>query len=129
MLERNLVTGTVFTVKFPCFTGSWKKPKYSHDATIKCRVVKESYGVQTAQHTFQLEVIETDDSDYPVGRTFKKMGRNLYPNIVEIHSQPDNYETVAEEKRERGHGAKFGLKMSKLLDRNPLEYERIMQSM
>ena len=128
MHEINLVVGTVFTVKFPCFIGSWKKPKYSHDATVKCVVLKESYGIKTAQHTFRLEVVETDDSGYPVGHVFSKMGRNLYPNILEVHQQPSDYEERAEEKRERGNGAKFGRKMNRLLDSNPIEYERIMQS-
>ncbi len=127
MCERNLVTGTVFTVKFPCFIGSWKNPKYSHDVTVKCVVLKESYGIKTAQHTFRLQVIQTDDSSYPVGHVFSKMGRNLYPNILEVHSQPNDYNERATEKRERGNGAKFGRKMHRLLDLNPMEYERIMQ--
>ena len=60
------------------FTGSIKKPKFSHRATIKALVLSESYGVKKQQHTFRLRVIECSSNDYKKGDEIHIKGRNIY---------------------------------------------------
>ena len=68
----NCVVGDEIVFERAVFTGSWKKPSFSHMELIRGKIVKESYGEDKQQHTFTIETLEK-----------KKMlikGRNLYRN-------------------------------------------------
>lgn len=93
----NLIQGTIFKAELPVFEGSWRNPKFSHNVLVKAVVTKENYGSDFT-HRFTFEVLESDDSNFVVGKKYRKNGDNLYPNIIEIISQPENYDELAEEK-------------------------------
>jgi len=97
----NLVVGIIFKASFPMFTGSFRNAKYSHDAVITGKITKDSYGKSTGQHTFTFEVIECSTNDFTVGETYRKMGRNMYPNVVGIISIPENMQELEIEKSKR----------------------------
>ena len=101
----NLVKGTVFSANFDIF-GSYnprtRKAKYLGSVLVKAKIINESYGLTTAQHTFTFEVLESSDkSEFQIGKKYKKKGRNIYPCLSEIHEQPANYDELANEKIER----------------------------
>jgi hypothetical protein len=54
------------------FTGSFKKPKFSHYETVEGKIIRDSYGTDKQQHTFTIEL--------PDGSTTRIKGRNLYRN-------------------------------------------------
>ena len=100
--NQNLVQGTIFEAQLPVFTGSYKNAKFSHNVSVKMQVIKESYGAERGQHTFTLLCLESSHpEDFAVGKTYRKKGRNLYPNICANVQQPDNYLQVAAEKDDR----------------------------
>ncbi len=102
----NLVKGTIFTATFPIFTGSFRNAKFSHDVIIKGKILKDSYGKETGQHTFTFEIIESSDNrEFTVGYNYRKKGRNIYPNINEF-TYPSDYEFQAKEKELRKRGYK-----------------------
>lgn len=69
----NLVVGTIIRFEEAVFTGSYKKPKFSHTAIHTVKIIKESYGSLRGQHSFTLEVIESTKRSK--GDIFRKMGR------------------------------------------------------
>ncbi len=99
----NLTAGTIVKFEEAIFTGSYKKPKFSHTATHTVRILRESYGARRGQHSFTLEVIESTERRR--GEVFRKMGRNLYPTAQVIEYPKDHQEKV-EEKRARAAIAK-----------------------
>lgn len=99
----NIVKGTVFTFEENIFTGSHRKPKFSHTETHTVEVVDDSYGGKRGQHSFKLKVIESDGRQ--AGEVFRKMGRNLYPTAVVI-TQPGDIDSKAEEKAKRAEAAR-----------------------
>jgi len=94
----NLVTGTIFNGTFPVFTGSHRNARFSHEVSVKGVIVKDSYGAATGQHTFQFEILESSHpSDFAVGTVYRKMGRNMYPNVTRCE-RPADYIEQAERK-------------------------------
>lgn len=111
----NLLTGTVFIAELPIFYGCFKKPKFSHKVKVNAEIIKESYGEKTGQHTFTFLVKESSDiTKFEVGKKYKKKGRNLYPNLIEIISQPENEAFLSEEKKIRKAKAKAKAKANKI---------------
>ena len=78
------------------FVGSWKKPRFSHNETIRGKVVSENYGSQKQQHTF---TVLLDD-----GKKMLIKGRNLYANGTKRKPWVDESlrKTALYEKHERG---------------------------
>jgi hypothetical protein len=78
------------------FTGSFRKPRFSHNETVRGTIVKESYGIKTGQHTFT--ILKTD------GEKLLIKGRNLYRNRVmrKPWENEDSRLSVLEEKHKRG---------------------------
>ena len=78
------------------FTGSYKKPRFSHNETICGKIINESYGTKCGQHTFT--ILQTD------GTKLLIKGRNLYKNGVMRKPWDDEEERIAvlNEKHERG---------------------------
>lgn len=72
--------------------------------TVEALVIKESYGLQTAQHTFTLQ--------RPDGSKFRIKGRNLYANGVyrKLWRDESARKLVADEKHERGRANKDRVK-------------------
>ena len=76
-------TNCIITFKKNFFSGTWRKPKFTHSAKVHAIVKKHSYGQLKGQHTFTLQVIDCDTSDYEKGDRILIKGRNLYPNLLE----------------------------------------------
>ncbi len=95
-------TGCIITFEKPCFSGSFRKPKFQGNAKIKVEIVKHSYGELKNQHTFTckiLDVIEKNDHfKKEVGDKLLIKGRNIYPNIIEHiqgeESKKDSYRFI-----------------------------------
>ena len=99
------------TIKFTegVFGGAFRRPKYVGARTICARVLKESYGASTAQHTFTLSVISsTGFEPLQVGKQIRRKGRNVYRNgtLRELWKNEDDRDLVAEEKHTRGRIAR-----------------------
>jgi hypothetical protein len=69
-------------LKHPQFSGTWKKPKFSHYNYYLVEVLRHSYGVDKGQHTFTVKVLKSFDSDKFQGDEFRIKGRNLYSNLL-----------------------------------------------
>jgi len=82
------------------FVGSWKKPKFSHNETIRGEIVKESYGRDKQQHTFTIQMLN--------GEKILIKGRNLYRNGTMRKPWADEQERceVLAEKHRRGEIAR-----------------------
>ena len=96
----NIVKGTKFTAAFPIYTGAYPNSRFSHNATVTAIVTKESYGIDKGQHTFSFEILESDDADFEVGESYRKKGRNMYPNISKFEN-PVDYDNQAADKARR----------------------------
>ena len=102
----NAVSGTIFSAKFPIFTGSRFSPKFLKDVTVKARITKDSVYDSNNKHWIYFEVLESDDqAQYEIGKQYKKQGKNFYDQVTEF-TYPENYEEVAELKsyRKMAHG-------------------------
>ena len=79
-------------LQLPIFTGSWKKPKFSHYEYYLAEIVNENYTHKTdyysyssTTHRFTIVVKQViSGSEKRVGNKFWKRGKNLYSNYYEI---------------------------------------------
>jgi hypothetical protein len=63
------------------FGGSYRRPSHLGDRRIIAKVVKDSYGADKQQHTFSIEVIDSDGYDaLTPGTKTRRKGRNVYRN-------------------------------------------------
>lgn len=82
------------------FTGSYRKPKFSHFENVCGKIVADSYGADKQQHTFTLLLVD--------GRKIRIKGRNLYRNGVwrePWESEAERRAALAE-KHKRGERAR-----------------------
>lgn len=86
------------------FSGSYRKPVFSGFELVTGKIVRESYGAETAQHTFTLDLGE--------GRTTRIKGRNLYKHGVWRRRWADETirDAVLEEKHRRGVAARHSVR-------------------
>lgn len=97
----NLITGMVLDVDFPVFIGSFRSAKFSHKVRCRIEIIKDKY-TPSGQHNFTFKVIEsTDCGEYCVDSVYRKFGRNMYPNVIEVIKEPYNCAELEEEKAER----------------------------
>lgn len=74
-------TGDVILFTEAVFGGSFRNPNFLGERRVAARIVKDSYGSAKQQHTFTIEVIESDGYDaLTAGTTTKRKGRNIYRN-------------------------------------------------
>lgn len=99
------------------FGGSHRSPKYLGDRRIAARIVKDSYGADKQQHTFSLEIIDSDGQDAlkPGTKTTRK-GRNIYRNGTQRQpwANEDDRREVLDEKHARGDEAREERRMRKM---------------
>lgn len=91
------------------FGGSYQKPKFLGQRRIAARVLKDSYGAATQQHTFSLSVIASEGYDpLPAAATITRKGRNIYRNGTVRLPWPDEIARRAalDEKHNRGDAAR-----------------------
>lgn len=91
------------------FIGNYPKAKFSHERTITGKVIKESYGSKTGQHTFTILVETCDDNSYYQGETIRRKGRNVYRKC-RVLEYPKNHQELADEKHERAKSVKQSIK-------------------
>ena len=61
--------------------GNWKHPTKLGERTIAALIVKDSYGAAKQQHTFTLEVIDSEGYDaLEIGSSVRRKGRTVYGN-------------------------------------------------
>jgi hypothetical protein len=92
------------------FTGSFKKPKFSHNETIEGEIIRDSYGDKKQQHTFTLRL--SDESIILI------KGRNLYRNGCLRAEWKDEKERakILSEKHNRGSAARSARKSRKEIE-------------
>lgn len=96
----DVVNGDFVQFTRPVFTGSFRRPKFSHNETVQGLVTAESYGSKTGQHTFTIQS----------GAKFLRIkGRNLYRNITRLKWADETVrQGIADSKHMRGAVAKAG---------------------
>lgn len=80
-------------LQLPIFTGSWKRPKFSHNEYYLVEIINENYTKKTdystyssTTHRFTIKIKQViNGREKQVGDVFWKRGKNLYPNYYEIN--------------------------------------------
>jgi RNase P/RNase MRP subunit p29 len=95
------VVGDFVLFKRAVFEGSYRRPVFVENETVRAQIVKDSYGADRQQHTFTLKTAD--------GKTFRVKGRNLYRNGTRRMGWPDESkrQLVQKEKHGRGEAARF----------------------
>lgn len=120
----DLTVDCIIEFKEAVFTGTYPKAKFSHERTITGRIIKDSYGQKTGQHTFTIHVIECDDSDISCDDKIRRKGRNVYRECKVI-AYPDNHSELAEKKHDRSKTTKNSIRMQRAFNKGDYEvYER-----
>lgn len=102
-------TGDVILFIEGVFGGSFRKPKFLGERRVVARIVKDSYGSAKQQHTFTLEVIDSDGVDALIaGAKTTRKGRNIYRNGTTRQPWTDEAEREAalDDKHQRGDNAR-----------------------
>ena len=102
-------TGDVILFTEAVFGGSLRKPKYLGDRRVAAHITNDSYGSGKQQHTFTIEVIESDGYDaLTAGTKARRKGRNIYRNGTMRQPWSDEGERVAalDDKHRRGKYAR-----------------------
>ncbi|MFQ5534775.1 MAG: hypothetical protein ACE5EM_08140 [Sphingomonadales bacterium] len=105
----DICVGDVIEFTEGVFGGSYRRPKFLGDRTIRARVVKDSYGSARQQHTFTLEIIESTGLDpLKINTVTRRKGRNVYRNGTRRQPWADEAERQAalDEKHHRGDVAR-----------------------
>lgn len=105
----NLTVDCYITFSESVFSGHYRSPNYEGERTISGKIVKESYGSSRGQHTFTILIDEIDgaeSSKYKIGQKIRRKGRNVYGGLEKV-DYPENYATLAEEKRGRSENARL----------------------
>jgi hypothetical protein len=100
----DLTTGCKICFTEPVFSGNYRNATYLGDRTITGTITKESYGAKSGQHTFTIQIEDVTGEQADVVRekgTIRRKGRNVYRDC-ETLSTPDNYETLRQDKHQRG---------------------------
>lgn len=101
---RSLTIGVALRWTEAVFEGSYKTPKYVGDRNVTGYILSESYGAQTQQHTFTIQVTEATGTKceevLALGKV-KRKGRNLYKQYT-VLGVPSDYKALADEKHQRG---------------------------
>jgi len=73
--------GDVILFAESVFGGSYHKPIFLGERRIAARIVRDSYGRAKQQHTFTLEILDSDGCDpLKPGSITTRKGRNVYRN-------------------------------------------------
>ena len=105
----DVVAGDEIEFTEAVFGGSYRKPRFLGERIVRARVIKESYGTDKQQHTFSLEVIESEGTDpLAAGAKTRRKGRNVYRNGTRRAPWADEAARVAvqTEKHMRGDAAR-----------------------
>lgn len=96
----DVVRGDEVRFERAVFSGSFRKPIFSHIEIVSGMVVSESYGRAKQQHTFTLKLLD--------GSILRIKGRNLYRRAVWRKPWPDESERALalKEKHSRGREAR-----------------------
>ena len=85
--------------------GNWKHPTKLGERIIAALIVKDSYGAAKQQHTFTLEVIDSEGYDaLEIGSSVRRKGRTVYGNGTKRQPWTDETQrgAVLDEKHARG---------------------------
>ena len=104
----DVVTGDTVRFKEGVFSPG-RRGKYLGERNVTAKIVGDSYGGKKQQHTFSLEVIDSDGfRPLEPGMKTRRKGRNVYRHGTERLEWADEQarEAVAAEKHERGGRAR-----------------------
>ena len=105
----DVVKGDCIQFKESVFSGSYRKPKFKGERTIKAEVLSESYGDKKQQHTFTLRVIQSEGYE-PIEpeKVIRRKGRNIYRNGTKRRPWENELarNQVLDEKHNRGEIAR-----------------------
>jgi len=93
---KNIVVGTKGWIKFPVFKGSRFNPVFDRNVTIYGECVREMYGSGN-KHWFTFLILDSDDSEYPVGTKKRFQGKNVY-RYIDIEEQPEDIDLKTKDK-------------------------------
>ena len=103
------VAGDVVVFTEAVFAGSFRKPKFQGERRIVARILKDSYGEAKQQHTFTLEILQSDGHNplKPGSKTTRK-GRNVYRNGTwrQVWDDENARARALEDKHARGDAAR-----------------------
>lgn len=105
----DVVAGDTIRFTEGVFGGSRWKPQFLGDRMITGRILRESYGSDRWQHTFTIEVLESNGMEaIAAGATIRRKGRNVYRNGIErlLWEDESARDRVAAEKHHRGGAAR-----------------------
>ena len=100
----DVVTGDTVRFKEGVF-GPGRKPKYLGERTVTAKIVDDSYGGKKQQHTFSLEVLDSDGfRPLDPGVKARRKGRNVYRHGTERleWANEQTRKAAADEKHGRG---------------------------
>jgi hypothetical protein len=115
----DVCTGDTVLFTESVFGGSYRRPSHLGDRRIIAKVVKDSYGADKQQHTFSLEVINSDGYDpIEAGTKTRRKGRNVYRNgIMRMAWENENARQAAlDEKHGRGRIAREARDMRRAVE-------------
>jgi len=98
--DTDATAGDIILFTEAVFEGYYPKSTYEGDRRILAKVLKESYGKLKGQHTFSLEVLDSDGYDpLPKGTKIRRLGRNVYRK--DFYMLPLATQEQREEKHQR----------------------------
>jgi len=105
----DVVAGDEIVFTEGVFKWNFKKSTFLGERKVFAKVLKESYGSQKQQHTFTLEVINSEGTQ-PIqkGSKILRKGRNIYQNLTLRKPWDDELLRISacEEKHNRGNKAR-----------------------
>jgi hypothetical protein len=107
---KDIAAGAVVIFRQSVFSGGSfgryrRKPKFVGYRWVKGLVIRESYGAEKQQHTFTIEVIESDGCDpHAKSHVMRIKGRNLYECAYELVAAD---QSALDDKHVRGKQARL----------------------
>jgi len=101
----DLTKGCLIKFSEAVFIGKYPKGKFSYRRSITALIIKDSYGQKRGQHTFTLQVIESDDPSIQNKEFIRRKGRNVYQDC-KVMVYPKQHAVLAKDKHKRAKIAK-----------------------
>lgn len=94
------VVGDFVQFERAVFTGSYRRPRFSHNETVEGEIIRDSYGAAKQQHTFKIRKLD--------GVEFHIKARNLYRNgtMRKPWADESKRKQALQEKHQRGDAAR-----------------------
>lgn len=101
---RNLAAGVTIAFTDNIWGGNYKRPEFVGSRIVTAKIIRESYGQKTGQHTFSMQVVScVGDQPLSPGAKIRRMGRNVYPTVCIVENDLSDTEQhrLLEDKKNR----------------------------